>query len=101
MPDWKNEDKFFSTLEKDMIDEFAFKITSRFLSKSKSLIDTKESFLEWHSVLPGMVKTESAYNQAAHTDFNGWGLIIHMPSSREGMMLRMWDTVAVSGSQAA
>jgi hypothetical protein len=101
VPDWKDEDKFFSTLVKDMIDEFAFKITSRFLSKSKSPIDTKESFLEWHSVLPGMVKTESAYNQAAHTDFNGWGLIIHMPLSREGMMLRIWDTETVSGSRVA
>ena len=48
-----------------------------------------------------MVKTESAYNQAAHTDFNGWGLIIHMPLSREGMMLRTWDTETVSGSRAA
>jgi hypothetical protein len=101
VPDWKDEDKIFSTLVKDMIDEFGFKITSRFLSKSKSPIDTKESFLEWHSVLPGMVKTESAYNQAAHTDFNGWGLIIHMPLSREGMMLRTWDTETVSGSRVA
>jgi hypothetical protein len=57
--------------------------------------------LEWHSVLPGMVKTESACNQAACTDFNGWGLIIHMPLSREGMTLRTWDTETVSGSRAA
>jgi hypothetical protein len=50
VPDWKDQDKFFSTLVKDMIDEFAFKVASRFLLKSKaSPIDAKERF--WNGIL--------------------------------------------------
>jgi hypothetical protein len=91
VPDWKEEDNLFTTFVQDAIDEFAFTITRRFLDGTDENVATREKFLEYYSVLPGMVKTKTAYNQAAHTDFNSWGLIVHLPLSKEGMMLMIWD----------
>jgi hypothetical protein len=31
-----------------------------------------------------------AYHQRAHIDMDNWGIIIHMPLCREGMMLYVW-----------
>jgi hypothetical protein len=89
--DWKEEDSLFSKLVQNAIDEFAYTITRRFIANNDESMESKDKFLESFSVLPGMVKTKQAYNQAAHTDFNSWGLIVHMPLSREGMMLMIWD----------
>ncbi len=90
--DWKGEDTLFSKLVQNAIDEFAYTITRRFVASNDESIECREKFLDSYSVLPGMVKTKQAYHQAAHTDFNSWGLIVHMPLSREGMMLMIWDT---------
>jgi hypothetical protein len=38
-----------------------------------------------------MVRTSKAGHQAAHMDFDNWGLIIHKPLSLKGMMLMLWD----------
>jgi hypothetical protein len=98
--DWKREDNLFSRFVQEGIDNFAFKITQRFLSSGTGVtIESMEQFLECYSVLPGMAKTKTAYNQAAHTDFDPWGLIIHMPLSKEGMMLRIWNASRASGSR--
>jgi hypothetical protein len=91
VPDWKREDTLFSKLVQNAIDEFAYTITRRFVASDDESIESQEKFLDSYSVLPGMVKTKQAYHQAAHTDFNSWGLIVHMPLSKEGMMLMIWD----------
>ncbi len=46
-----------------------------------------------------MARTMSACNQAARTDFDSWGLVIHMPLSREGMMLMTWNETKESGGR--
>jgi hypothetical protein len=90
VPDWKDPDKFFTKFVKKAIDEFAFNLTRSFLSDEGG-IDTLENFEKQFSVLPGMVKTIEVYHQAAHTDFDNWGLIVHKPLSLKGMMLIQWD----------
>jgi hypothetical protein len=98
--DWKEEDNLFSKFVKDRVDNFAFSITRRFLvSDTGENMETREKFFEHYSVLPGLVKTKTAYNQAAHTDMDTWGLIVHMPLSKEGMMLMIWDANRVGGAR--
>ena len=88
---WGNREYAEEKLVQNAIDEFAYTITRRFVASDDESIESQEKFLDSYSVLPGMVKTKQAYHQAAHTDFNSWGLIVHMPLSREGMMLMIWD----------
>jgi hypothetical protein len=98
VPDWKANDSIFTDFVKNRVDDFAFNVTRRFLADA-GVVDTKVKFLERFSVLPGMARTMNAYNQAAHTDFDSWGLIIHMPLSREGMMLMIWNETRESGGR--
>jgi hypothetical protein len=98
--DWKEEDNLFSKFLKGQVDDFAFSITRRFLaSDTGENLETRERFFEYYSVLPGLVNTKKPYNQAAHTDMDTWGLIVHMPLSKEGMMLMIWDANRLGGSR--
>ncbi len=98
VPDWKANDSIFTDFVKNRIDDFAFNVTRRFLADA-SEVDTEVKFLERFSVLPGMARTMNACDQAAHTDFENWGLVIHMPLSREGMMLMTWNETKESGGR--
>ncbi len=61
--DWKEEDNLFSKFLKERVDDFAFSITRRFLaSDTGENLETREKFFEHYSVLPGLVKTNTAYN---------------------------------------
>jgi hypothetical protein len=90
--DWKlmnDVHNIFSPLAVAQIHTFGFSIL-----KSLGFHPTKDT----HSLGPGIVYTDAAYAQAAHTDFDececeaskkSW--ILHMPLQKEGMLLSVWD----------